>query len=71
MKRVHCPACDLQLLAPLESLALGVALGAAFPDMHSITELMCAKHRTPYVLAMARASVFANDSSDDGGTSTR
>lgn len=57
-----CPCCDLGSLddSPLVAFAYGVTLGVAFLDMHRITELMCAKHRTAYVLAMARTSVDVN-----------
>lgn len=59
-----CPACDVAHSDdPLFCMAYGVALGAAFTDMHSITELMCKSHRTSYVLAMVKASVKANETS--------
>jgi hypothetical protein len=58
---VPCPGCDAAAHAdPLVCLALGVSLGAAFTDMHDITELMCRDHRTRYVMAMMRAQVAVN-----------
>lgn len=53
-----CPACDAErlIMSSLETLAFGAALGAAYretrTDLHGLTEIMCAKHRSAYVLAM-------------------
>ncbi len=67
--KTPCPACDLDNLAEhriqtdmgrMMGLAMGVALGAAFDDMRKVTELMCRKHRTPYMMAMVRASAMAD-----------
>lgn len=55
-----CPCCDVEEYGPLEGLALGVALGAAFGDMHKVTELCCPAHRTKYIMAMLHADVRAN-----------
>lgn len=57
---IPCPCCDVEKHGPLEGLALGTALGVAFRDMHAITEMCCARHRTPFMLAMLRADVSAN-----------
>jgi hypothetical protein len=61
-----CPACDLEQRydGKLTCFAVGVALGAAFAgDMHAVTELMCGKHRTPYIMAACRAAVAVNETS--------
>lgn len=62
-----CPCCDLDAMGPtpLMAHALGVALGVCFQDMHRVTELMCPKHRSTYVIAMAHASVAINRRDDD------
>lgn len=52
---------------PLMALALGVALGDAL-DQHAVTELMCAKHRTTWVMAMCHAAIMLNDTGDDEET---
>jgi hypothetical protein len=39
---------------PVDILALGVSLGTAF-GMHGVTELMCAEHRTHWVMSMLSA----------------
>lgn len=63
---IPCPCCDVNgRMAPLSAFAFGVAVGQAFDDMHAITELMCADHRSSYLMAMAHASVVAN--SVEGG----
>jgi hypothetical protein len=57
-------------MKPIMALALGVSLGAAFEDMHRVTEMMCTKHRSTYVVAMATASVLGNsenESEERGG----
>ena len=48
-----CPACDVQHSDdPLFCLALGVAVGHSYAEMHHVTEQMCATHRKPYIMAM-------------------
>ncbi len=44
--RGKCPACDCEsgLLSPLDSFALGIALGAGFRDETS--KLCCPMHKT-------------------------
>lgn len=64
----HCPACDVAHSDdPLFCLAIGVAIGTAFLDMHRATELMCAAHRTPYVMASLRAAVAVNKTDEGEG----
>ena len=66
---VPCPCCDITKshAGPVLALAMGVGLGAAFPDIHRVTELMCAAHRAPYVMAMMHAQVAMN-TAEDGST---
>ena len=52
---MNCPACDVDGRASLDALAVGVALGVAFRDIHVVTESMCADHRSQWFLAMVRA----------------
>jgi hypothetical protein len=56
---VPCPLCDVDRwgFKPPMAFAYGVSLGAAFIDMHGVTELMCGEHRPLYVMAMTHASV--------------
>lgn len=62
-----CPGCDTDRaqLSPLAALAFGVALGAAFDDMHKVTEIMCSKHRARYIILMAQAAIMANTEEPD------
>jgi hypothetical protein len=50
-----CPTCDVEGRSQLEALAIGVALGVAYRDIHRITESMCAAHRSQWFLAMVKA----------------
>ena len=49
---VCCPVCDVDGRSQLEALAIGVALGVAYRDIHRITASMCADHRSQWFLAM-------------------
>jgi hypothetical protein len=63
-----CPLCDIartNTIDATQAFALGVAVGAAFSDIHSVTEIMCSRHRSPYVVAMAKASIAVNMSGDE------
>jgi len=50
-----CPVCDVEGRSQLEALAIGVALGVAYRDIHRITTSMCANHRSQWFLAMVKA----------------
>lgn len=52
---VCCPVCDVDGRSQLEALAIGVALGVAYRDIHRITASMCADHRSQWFLAMVNA----------------
>ena len=52
---VCCPVCDVDGRSQLEALAIGVALGVAYRDIHRITASMCADHRSQWFLAMVKA----------------
>lgn len=52
-----CPGCDLDNSSDsLFCFAVGVALGHVLADIHDVTEHMCSRHRTPYVMAMLKVS---------------
>ena len=62
-RRPPCPACEIDAWqsTPLTALALGVALGALFPDVHAVSEIMCDAHALPWVRAMLTASIKMNE----------
>ena len=62
---VNCPACDVDGRAPLDALAVGVALGVAYRDIHTVTEAMCPDHRSQWFRAMVRAGRTVDDAAPD------
>lgn len=65
-----CPFCDLHAWAspPEEAFAYGATIGVmvcgvpigSIDAMRSVTEMMCSKHRTAFVMAMARTAVHCS-----------